>query len=48
MHEKKMMGNKEKLEQNEEKLKRVATKRQLEIEGFSSDLSNLEKRMILY
>ena len=27
MHEKKMMGNKEKLEQNEEKLKRVATKR---------------------
>ena len=48
MHEKKMMGNKEKLEQNEEKLKRVATKRQLEIEGFSSDLSNLEKRMIFY
>ena len=43
-----MTTNKEKLETKQEKLERISTKRKLELEGFSSDLSNLEKRMVFY
>lgn len=48
MHEKKMTTKKEKLESKQEKLDRITSKRKLELEGFSSDLSNLEKRMVFY
>lgn len=43
-----MKGNQEKLESTEQKLNKHQTKRKLELEGFSSDLSNLEKRMVFY
>ena len=48
MHEKKMKTNLEKYESFQDKLDKNAIKRKLELEGFSSDLSNLEKRMIFY
>lgn len=48
LHEKKMTANVEKYEKNQEKLDKTVTKRKLELEGFSSDLSNLEKRMVFY
>lgn len=43
-----MTTKKEKLESKQEKLDRITSKRKLELEGFSSDLSNLEKRMVFY
>ena len=48
MHEKKMKTNLEKYETNQDKFDKISTKRKLELEGFSSDLSNLEKRMVFY
>lgn len=43
-----MATKKENLAQSQEKQARIATKRKLELEGFSSDLSNLDKRMVFY
>lgn len=48
MHEKKMSTNVEKFEKCQDRLDKHVVKRKLELEGFSSDLSNLEKRMIFY
>lgn len=48
LHEKKMKTHLEKQETQQDKLDKVSTKRKLELEGFSSDLSNLEKRMVFY
>jgi hypothetical protein len=48
MHEKKMKGKLEQYEKFQDKLDKNVIKRKLELEGFSSDLSNLEKRMIFY
>jgi hypothetical protein len=36
------------LEKDEAKLSSVTQKRKLELEGFHSDLENLEKRMVFY
>ena len=43
-----MKNSLEKYQKNDEKLNKIMTKRKLELEGFSSDLSNLEKRMVFY
>lgn len=48
MHESKMKKNLDKYEVSQDKLDKIQIKRKLELEGFSSDLSNLEKRMIFY
>ena len=38
----------EKLEKDEKRLESTSVKRKLELEGYHSDLQNLEKRMTFY
>ena len=48
VYKKKMETLKEKLDKDEYKLSSISGKRKLELEGFHSDLQNLEKRMVFY
>ena len=48
LHEKKMTSQVEKYDKAKDKLEKTSAKRKLDLEGFSSDLSNLEKRMVFY
>ena len=43
-----MDTHRDKLEKDKVKYDMLTSKRKLEIEGFSSDLKNLEKRMVFY
>jgi len=43
-----MQSLQDKLDKDDTKLNSCSSKRKLELEGFQSDLSNLEKRMIFY
>ena len=48
VYKRKMENLTEKLEKDEYKLGNITSKRKLELEGFHSDLQNLEKRMAFY
>lgn len=48
VYKRKMETLSEKLEKDEYKLSSITGKRKLELEGFHSDLQNLEKRMVFY
>lgn len=48
IHSKKQATLKEKLEKDQVREEQLRTKRKLDLEGFTSDLQNLEKRMQFY